>query len=418
MTSRGVEVGLADLAAAQWGLVTTSQAQTAGVARTHLNRLAAAGVLVRLTHGVYAMRTSAGEDLLDLRCAWLTLDPTRLAADRLADSTPTAVVSHASAAHLHGHGDLLADRHEFTVPTRKQTRRPELRLHRGDFLAADVTVHHGLPVTTPTRTVLDLLTAHHDGEHVAGVLAGAVRAHQVDLDDLAPRLAPFASRFGLPHCDGDAVLAHLLELGDVTHEVEATALAAMARMANTSTSDYLAHLASTLASQHVLDTFAAISESVRRQIEPPAAVLAAVQAMQVPLIEPPAAVLAAVQAMQVPLIEQIDAALQSPGMKAALESVRRQIEPSAAVLAAVQPVQTARFLEAIQAAQLEQLRTAVQTSSAAPLQQMLESVRPLQVQVDQIAQAAQAPDVKAALEQIRSPQIQAQVAAVRSSPSR
>ena len=400
MTSRGVEVGLADLAAAQWGLVTTSQAQTAGVARTHLNRLAAAGVLVRLTHGVYAMRTSAGEDLLDLRCAWLTLDPTRLAADRLADSTPTAVVSHASAAHLHGHGDLLADRHEFTVPTRKQTRRPELRLHRGDFLAADVTVHHGLPVTTPTRTVLDLLTAHHDGEHVAGVLAGAVRAHQVDLDDLAPRLAPFASRFGLPHCDGDAVLAHLLELGDVTHEVEATALAAMARMANTSTSDYLAHLASTLASQHVLDTFAAISESVRRQIEPPAAVLAAVQAMQVPLIE------------------QIDAALQSPGMKAALESVRRQIEPSAAVLAAVQPVQTARFLEAIQAAQLEQLRTAVQTSSAAPLQQMLESVRPLQVQVDQIAQAAQATDVKAALEQIRSPQIQAQVAAVRSSPSR
>ncbi len=336
MPSRGVEIALADLAAAQWGLVTTSQANEEGVSRTHLNRLTIAGVLVRLTHGVYAMRTSAGEDLLDLRCAWLTLDPTRLAADRLTDPTPAAVVSHASAAHLHGHGDLLADRHEFTVPTRKQTRRPELHLHRGNLPAADVTVHHGLPVTTPTRTVLDLISAHHDGEHVAGVLAGAVRAHQVDLDDLAPRLAPFAPRFGLPHYDGDAVLAHLLELGDVTHEVEATALAAMARMANTSTSDYLAHLASTLASQHVLDTIAAISESVHRQIGTPAAVLAAVQAMQVPLIEPPAAVLAAVQAMQVPLIEPPAAVL-------------------AAVQAAVQPVQTGRFLEAMQAEQLEQL---------------------------------------------------------------
>jgi len=190
MTSRGVEVALADLAAAQWGLVTTSQANEAGVSRTHLNRLAVAGVLVRLTHGVYAMRTSAGDDLLDLRCAWLTLDPTRLAADRLTDPTPAVVVSHASAAHLHGHGDILADRHEFTVPTRKQTRRPELRLHRGDLPASDITVHRGLPVTTPARAVLDLLTAHHDGEHVAGVLAAAVRAHQVDLDDLAPRLAP------------------------------------------------------------------------------------------------------------------------------------------------------------------------------------------------------------------------------------
>jgi len=180
MTSRGVEVALADLAAAQWGLVTTSQANEAGVSRTHLNRLAVAGVLVRLTHGVYAMRTSAGDDLLDLRCAWLTLDPTRLAADRLTDPTPAVVVSHASAAHLHGHGDILADRHEFTVPTRKQTRRPELRLHRGDLPASDITVHRGLPVTTPARAVLDLLTAHHDGEHVAGVLAAAVRAHQVD----------------------------------------------------------------------------------------------------------------------------------------------------------------------------------------------------------------------------------------------
>lgn len=293
MSSRAVEVNLADLAAAQWGLVTTNQATAAGSSRTQLNRLAAAGVLMHLAHGVYAMRTSAGDDLLDLRCAWLTLDPTRLAADRLADPSPTAVVSHASAAHLHGHGDLLADRHEFTVTTRKQTRRRELRLHRGDLPAGDVTVHRGLPVTTPARTVLDLLTAHHDGEHVASVLADAVRAHQVDLDDLAPRLAPFASRFGFPHRDGDAVLAHLLELGDVTHEVDAALLAAMARAANTSTNDYLARL---------------MSEFVRREMEPIAAALAAAMpAVQIP----PFPAVQYPQIMQGEQLEKIHAALQT-----------------------------------------------------------------------------------------------------------
>ncbi len=244
MNSRTAERGLAELAGAQWGLVTTCHAQTAGVSRTQLNRLVAADVLVRLSHGVYALRAFAADDLLDLRAAWLALDPARLAADRLFGPTATAVVSHASAAHLYGHGDLLADRHEFTLSIRKQTRRPELRLHRCSLATDDVTIHRGLPVTTPARTVLDLLTTHHDGEHVAAVLADAVRAGLIDVAALAPRLAPFAARFSLPRGDGAATLAHLLDLGDVTHEVEADAIAAGARRAGTTTSRYLAEMMS------------------------------------------------------------------------------------------------------------------------------------------------------------------------------
>ncbi len=83
-----VERSVIDLAAAQWGLITTSQAQSTGVNRTTLNRLTVAGVLVHLAHGVYALRTATGDDLLQLRAAWLTLEPARPAADRLADPTP------------------------------------------------------------------------------------------------------------------------------------------------------------------------------------------------------------------------------------------------------------------------------------------------------------------------------------------
>lgn len=263
--ARDVEVALADLAATQWGLVTTSQAQAAGVSRTHLNRLAAAGVLVRPAHGVYAMRTSAGDDLLGLRCAWLTLDPSRLAADRLADAAQGGVVSHESAAHLYGYGDLLADLHEFTVPARKQTRRTEVRLHRGELADGDVTVHRGLPVTTPGRTVVDLLTTHHDGEHVADVLAAAVRAHQIDLDELAPRLAPFAARFALPRRDGSVVLSHLLQLGGVAEEVDAATLAATAHAASLSINEYIAALATNIVEARVLDGVAAMNAEVLRQ---------------------------------------------------------------------------------------------------------------------------------------------------------
>jgi hypothetical protein len=360
MTSRTAEVALADIAGAQWGLVTTHQAQTAGVSRTHLNRLTVAGVLIRLTHGVYALRTAAGDDLLELRCAWLTLDPTRFAADRLTD--PTAVVSHASAAHLHGHGDLVADRHDFTLATRKQTRRLELRLHRGAPPAADVTVHRGLPVTTPGRTVLDLLDSHHDGEHVAAVLADAVRAHQVDLDEFAPRLAPFASRFGLPHRDGDAVLAHLLDLGDVTHEVEATALATTARRSNTSTAEYVSQLVSSLATQRVLDTFAAIAHD--------------------------------------------------------------QVGLAGLVQAQLRPDQTAHLLQAITAGRVDHLdgvRAAIQAATAVPLQHVLTGAPSLLAQITEIAraaQAAQAPSVQAALDQVPSPQMQAQLEAVRQAMQR
>ncbi|NMH97381.1 transcriptional regulator [Pseudonocardia sp. K10HN5] len=218
-----------DLAAGQWGLVTTPQAVAAGLSRIQLSRLCAAGILVRLTHGVYAVRVAIATENIELFAAWLALDPERPAADRLGDGPGGPVVSHASAAAFYGFGDLDADRHEFTTPARKQTRRADLRLHRGALPEGDVTLHRGLPVTTPARTIVDLLADGHDGGHVAGVLADAVRARQVDLDELGGRLAPFAARFGLARRDGEALLRHLLELGGAAEQADADDLASLAR---------------------------------------------------------------------------------------------------------------------------------------------------------------------------------------------
>jgi hypothetical protein len=79
--------------------------------------------------------------------------------------------------------------------------------------AREISTVAGLPVTTPERIVVDLLADHHDGEHIAGVLAAVVRARTSDLAKLARRLGPFASRFGLPASNGGEVLEHLLDVG-------------------------------------------------------------------------------------------------------------------------------------------------------------------------------------------------------------
>ena len=224
-----LERTVADLAAGQWGLFTAAQARESGISRVQLARLTDADVLVRLTHGVYVLRGAAGIGELELRAAWLALDPERTAADRLRDGTAGAVVSHASAARLRQLGDLDADRHEFTLPARKQSRRHDVRLHRGAVTAQEIGTVAGLPVMTSERIVVDLLADHRDGEHVAGVIAAAVRSRSIDVTELAPRLGPFATRFGFSAGDGAEVLEHLLELGGASDLIAADDIVRTAR---------------------------------------------------------------------------------------------------------------------------------------------------------------------------------------------
>src|SRR5665648_519774 len=197
------------LAAGQWGLLTTAQAARESITRLQLARLADAGVLERLGRGVYATTSSADEHL-SLRAAWLALDPTRTAEERLKDPITAGVVSHASAAGLHNLGDLLDDEHEVTLPQRKQTRREGIRVHRGDLTRQDVTIVEGLPVTTEERTIADLLRAGHDPEHIAQIIGQGVRRGVIDLTELAVHLDPLARRNNQPN--GEALVEYLLDL--------------------------------------------------------------------------------------------------------------------------------------------------------------------------------------------------------------
>jgi hypothetical protein len=209
MARRPAVARLAVIAEDQWGLLTRQQAQATGIARATLERLVANSLLERVDHGVYRLAGAPIPDHMELRAAWLRLAPD---VPRWQRTLEQGVVSHRSAASMYGVGDLPADRHEFTVPKRRQSRRLDVRFHvrpRGPGQWIEL---RGLPVTRPSRIASDLLLDNEDPEAVAHIIAASMRDVYDYPGSFAEALTPHAARFGLRRGDGVALLEWLLGL--------------------------------------------------------------------------------------------------------------------------------------------------------------------------------------------------------------
>lgn len=210
MARTGTLQRIGSLAEDQWGLLTRQQAQKAGIPATTLERLTADGsVLERVAQGVYRFTGAPPPDHLDLRAAWLQLAPEVPAWER---TIREGAVSHRSAAALYGIGDLPADKHDFTIPERRQSRRADVRLHIRQLRPSEWIELRGLPVTRPSRIASDLLRDREDPEAVARLVVEAVRGVYDYPGTFADALSPLASRFGLRRGDGLALLRWLLDL--------------------------------------------------------------------------------------------------------------------------------------------------------------------------------------------------------------
>lgn len=200
----------------QWGLVTRRQMNARGISPTTLERLAApGGVLERVATGVYRLAAAPAPDHLELRAAWLQLAPATPAWDRTAEQ---GVVSHRSAASIYGLGHLPADLHDFTLHRRRQSRRPDVRIHvrkldRGEWVNLG-----GLLVTRPSRIASDLLWDHEDPEAVAQLISDSIRLVLDYPGTFSDELGPHAAKFGLRKFDGLGLLRWLL---DLTNDPEA-----------------------------------------------------------------------------------------------------------------------------------------------------------------------------------------------------
>ena len=187
---------LNDIASSQKGMFTTAQAQGAGVERYAVSRLEKLGNIERLAKGVYRMGGAPGQREEDVFAAWLSLNPGRRPGSPPAERDPIAM--GATAAWLHRIGEVGPTPYEFCTDERRQTQRPDLVLRKRKIDAADVTVVSGIPATTPSRTVIDLIDYGEDLSLIANVLNDALaRGLVTDEARLKKEIDSRATRAGL-----------------------------------------------------------------------------------------------------------------------------------------------------------------------------------------------------------------------------
>lgn len=164
------------LAARQHGTVTRQQLAELAYSDSQVRALLSSGVLVRVAPGVYLIAGSVPNWRRDLRVA-------------LHRAGPGAVVSHRSAAALWeldrfrpGHLDLVA-------PWARARTGTDVTIHRStDLPARDITAVDGLPITTPTRTLLDM-GRFVPAARLGSMMDDAVRRNLTSFEALHSRLA-------------------------------------------------------------------------------------------------------------------------------------------------------------------------------------------------------------------------------------
>ena len=201
---------LTELAARQYGVVSTRQLRRLGLTADAIRHRCKTGLLSRVHRGVYAL---AGVEATAYR---------RLAAALLACG-PGAILSHRSAAFLWSLIAVLDPMIDVTTPGRQARSRQGIRAHRTAVDGRDRRTRHRLPVTSPSLTVLDL--AATDGE-LAGEALNEALLHRLTSE--AEMRALLDRRSGHP---GSGVMRRILAEGggDFSRQAGEKALRALIR---------------------------------------------------------------------------------------------------------------------------------------------------------------------------------------------
>jgi len=147
---------LVALAEDQDGLLTADQARKAGFTNSVLARLVQRGRIERTARGVYRVPYIPPGRFSQHREAVLWAKANRGPSD--------VALSHATALAVYGISDANPQLIHLTVPRSARLRRQKPKgvvVHRQDLSPEEITVEEGIPLTTISRTVADLL--HSNG---------------------------------------------------------------------------------------------------------------------------------------------------------------------------------------------------------------------------------------------------------------
>lgn len=203
---------LETLAASQWGMFTTAQAQARGVRRNQVSRLVNSLRVEPMCYGVYRFTAGAEADMADVKAAWLSVFPAKTAYARLSAKPHDAIVVGRTAAYALGAGDFLPMPYTFALSRRKQTSREDVRFLLCSVDDSDIVYLDGMPVTSFERTVYDLIRLDEDPDLVSKFIQDAVRkkGHVFDREKMSNLLSPLAARSGFSPRDGQSFADSLI----------------------------------------------------------------------------------------------------------------------------------------------------------------------------------------------------------------
>ncbi len=138
------------------GLFTSKEARAAGIQDSVLVRLAQRGRLERMARGVYRIAQYPADRFAQYREAVLWA--------RASQGPEEIALSHETALLLYGISDANPSRVNLTAPTSARLRRkcPDwVAIHRANLSPQDIGEHEGLPVTTVSRSIMDVLLTTH-----------------------------------------------------------------------------------------------------------------------------------------------------------------------------------------------------------------------------------------------------------------
>lgn len=195
------------------GVLTRATALALGMPASTLHDWVKVGHLVRVGNGLYVFPGVFDSERALLRAATAALD---------------AVVSHESAARLHGLDGVRQSRPTVSVPIRRSNRFADVLVHQvTDLEPSHTTTLEGLTVTTAARTIIDLSGTRISAKRLAAILDQAVRLgltsyEEVDglLEDLARRGKPgvrklrmvLAPRLGGRHTSESTLESNLFDV--------------------------------------------------------------------------------------------------------------------------------------------------------------------------------------------------------------
>jgi hypothetical protein len=161
------------------GVITRPEALALGVPSSTLKEWVRSGRLVRVGTGIYVLPGVLEHERTTLQAATRAL---------------AAVVSHESAARMHGLDGLDPRRLAVTVPVRRSNRFAGVTVHQSTDLAeGETTTVEGIPTTDPPRTIVDL-AAVLPPRLLASVLDQTVRRGLASYRIVAQRLEATARK--------------------------------------------------------------------------------------------------------------------------------------------------------------------------------------------------------------------------------